>query len=1535
MDSSSEENKSALEDDESFERDYVVTHNKDGTPLSKDHEECLIQKLIRLKMEADKKVEEENKETLPPVDLSLKDKIIDEELEEYIDFLVLTLDENRDILYLLMFIAAIEDDEKLTISIKEKTDNFEGYNTPENQNDLNNLAELLTNDPLILNRAFIHAINLRSIPIIEYIIKGAENLYLNPSIDDAHILKLVEDYKDPKCIQILKLICIKEITLINDEEITLDLSMNNHTDLDSSIRKSSNLFLGQRMNSKPIESLGQDKLGISKFKDQTLKNKKRKRNGSVRVSPKKNQPKKKSKPLPPKPEYKKKKSPFNKFLEKSDIIEVAIRAAHISDDQEMELITELYDLLTTPTSETVALYKLLIYYEQIQTFELTLKNRIKHGVSKDRTMVTVRDLDEIQMGRKDDDNVYDFDEIISDAFAYSIRLNKIHISFYLFKKYEDDVYGNKFLCIKAIFESFKNDDTQINHVMYLEERLFILEKFSKYIEYKMGLEFLNIMHDQVLDDPKDNFLVYCPNPLKIIILLLNISIGIKTKHQNLKFKAQKFRSTLCDIAHSVIDTASNMNEVEDLLRDKTYSGMEVLDLIAHLDIIEILQNTMIDSIISNMYFGPYERETFLKKSTCYKIVEEQVREEPGTEGLVTRSFKIISFKNNFKGLKKYFKIQTKLCKKCRRKDGMAIESLAQDEEEDNQEGTVGHMFMFQIWKKSLDVQYLIEAGVIFVIALIWLIFANLVVEITEDIEDLNSEISQQNSVGASQDDIDKNVSKLAEYSSDYLRYLHLLLVVSSLTYTYLLKDIEEHIYCALRSVYLKTFSNKILLNIANAFCVTYWLCFHIFSFDNNTTGMTDTERADTIIARMDKESLFDIRYTLSILMTIQLTRLLFTLQVSRTFGPLVKILVSMLMDVLIFMFLYLLLFLIFTSVGLLLFQELREFSNIGHSAKTLFAASLGDFNFDLFDDIKESSPELGYIFLSVFLLFTAIMLLNFLIAILSNTYAELNDVKNALYLRKVIHLRQRYDYDRLYSAVVFSTPPFNIFSLILAPLVIYKRSRTLNRVILIIQYIWVGALSVVFFSILSVLMIPISYLVLIGQKFRAIPLKPLRGMKDIWYRILDLVLFIFIGIFFLLFWVGLDIFNYSMMLFAYKIIYINDYEEERQDLIIKEMDGTMKKQEDNKDFTKSTSISNTKMLQKQFYHNSSKNKGMNPVKEGLSNNTLKIMKAILNVVKEIHMKNVGDSNHNHFNVNFIPTICVLDEIKQFLLIQEQINTVVLGVTYQKREDFFSDPKFEKLVDAILAAEQRDKMLNAISEEPEKDEQSTDKREVDTLGQTKTPIIRKRFSVWDEHFQLPKETKEADDDRREYWSEYLKSFLTKSNEKWILDQFNLCKKFLNQNSIVGHYDDFSHPAYEEFSHIRSMKRKCTDLDDVLHSKKRFSALVKSSSKDDASKHQREDSNIPVHRISDIDLSVLKCDINSLLRTLEEIQNKVKMNMILSCNGEEIRKEDLSKTQVNNEKFVRQQFSMINFGRNFTAVEYSLNNPSDPLNKFKLR
>ena len=410
---------------------------------------------------------------------------------DVIDLLIMDNEFDNKIINFLFFIAAVEDDEELTHVIKERTDNFERLFAPEAIQ--NGPLALLTSDTRILNRAFSFSINLKNILVINYVLDGAEAHYLTPCVDDDLVFNLIKERKDEKCQEILKLLCISDIILINDGIGNVDNSFldNAMTDVPSLMPiKKSNKTLSTR------SQLGKSK---SKIKNKGTINKRKKPNNSIlEVESPKN---KKHSFL-----MQAKKNPFNKFLQKSDIIEIAIRHPHISNEEEVNLIVLLYENLSTPTIESVNLFKTLIYYEQIETFEMLLKYRLENNFKKVdlKTQATDIDPELLIMGRKDADGVYDFDEIVSDCFAYSITLNKIHIAFYLLQKYNDDVYGNKGLCIKAIFDSFKNDDQQTSHVIYLEERMFILEKFSKHLEYKMGLEFLTVIHDEVLSKPTDN-----------------------------------------------------------------------------------------------------------------------------------------------------------------------------------------------------------------------------------------------------------------------------------------------------------------------------------------------------------------------------------------------------------------------------------------------------------------------------------------------------------------------------------------------------------------------------------------------------------------------------------------------------------------------------------------------------------------------------------------------------------------------------------------------------------------------------------------------------------------------------------------------------------------------------------------------------------------------------------------------------------------------------------------------------------------------
>ena len=204
-----------------------------------------------------------------------------------------------------------------------------------------------------------------------------------------------------------------------------------------------------------------------------------------------------------------------------------------------------------------------------------------------------------------------------------------------------------------------------------------------------------------------------------------------------------------------------------------------------------------------------------------------------------------------------------------------------------------------------------------------------------------------------------------------------------------------------------------VLDIASFITILIWIIKYYGDYNTSLEGYREEVQASIIITRMNKDSHFNLKIVLGILVGIQFTRFIIALQVSRTFGPMVKILISMIVNLLLFLVLFWAVFFIFAGSGLLLFEELNEYNDMYLSCSTLFSSALGNFDYHTYDSLNDVSPYIGYAFLTIFLIIISILLLNFLIAILSNTYSSLNDVKNGLYLKNVISLRQIYNYNQI------------------------------------------------------------------------------------------------------------------------------------------------------------------------------------------------------------------------------------------------------------------------------------------------------------------------------------------------------------------------------------------------------------------------------------------------------------------------------------------------------------------------------------------
>ena len=215
-------------------------------------------------------------------------------------------------IYLLIFISAIETNPEVTQYIREWTKHFVWYYYPRGFKE--NPYDVVISDLRILNEAFVYSLKLRSLALIEYILNSCENLYINPSITEKHISPLLIDHEEENVQKILKFMVTKDVIIVNDGSLKLEESM----DIDSESDKSNDMFVSTNQSKFPSfapvnqkhhdyafdKSLNQSKT-IAEIDDPVL--------------------------------FKSKKSPFNKYLDKVDLVEIAIREPQLSNNHEKQI----------------------------------------------------------------------------------------------------------------------------------------------------------------------------------------------------------------------------------------------------------------------------------------------------------------------------------------------------------------------------------------------------------------------------------------------------------------------------------------------------------------------------------------------------------------------------------------------------------------------------------------------------------------------------------------------------------------------------------------------------------------------------------------------------------------------------------------------------------------------------------------------------------------------------------------------------------------------------------------------------------------------------------------------------------------------------------------------------------------------------------------------------------------------------------------------------------------------------------------------
>ena len=119
-------------------------------------------------------------------------------------------------------------------------------------------------------------------------------------------------------------------------------------------------------------------------------------------------------------------------------------------------------------------------------------------------------------------------------------------------------------------------------------------------------------------------------------------------------------------------------------------------------------------------------------------------------------------------------------------------------------------------------------------------------------------------------------------------------------------------------------------------------------------------------------------------------KVFFLFKFTRLLGPMIKIIMKMLWEVFLFFLIFAAQIAFFASIFNLLFVDTAKYSTLYLSIINLFDATLGNYSYDDFKDTAITNSLTAEVCLIIFLIGNYILMINLLVAILSNTYSMLH-----------------------------------------------------------------------------------------------------------------------------------------------------------------------------------------------------------------------------------------------------------------------------------------------------------------------------------------------------------------------------------------------------------------------------------------------------------------------------------------------------------------------------------------------------------------
>mmetsp|Transcript_8018 Transcript_8018/g.7094 ORF Transcript_8018/g.7094 Transcript_8018/m.7094 type:complete len:848 (+) Transcript_8018:309-2852(+) len=624
----------------------------------------------------------------------------------------------------------------------------------------------------------------------------------------------------------------------------------------------------------------------------------------------------------------------------------------------------------------------------------------------------------------------------------------------------------------------------------------MLKNVLNILSYRRAEDFLFTLAGKIeRTDPKDSPLYFTPNLLLLILNIYEICILITKEYPFLNAHTEGILDHLTSVGSNFVSGISDEEKLRSIVFEKDFEYRDSLELLSTYDITSIMDNNNMEKIALELWSSEYDvKGNIMECSSAATIISWNTFNKP--RDLVDE----------------YMFYSMKYRKK-----------------------NSHHLFQYQVWKKSMMAKFLTEALFLVILTVVFQYF--LVAALNSGYE-LLTVYEAAVAANSTQEAIDTALEEHHAAAVTFFKDMEITEYLSMIAFFYPVRILLETLYATMVKKPLNFFTFTNILDFTFSICFIIRLGREYDRYQDGLSSISDEGKKavryfENIYEFANDEILLDILYAVA--MTALWIRILFMFRLTRFLGPLIKMVFNMLWDIMIFMVLFGILLVIYASMAVLLFYTETGYTDFWEALVTLFGSALG--NFDLAGlDGSNKGKLVGELYLISFIILCNVLILNLLIAILSSTYAKLEEKKLVLYINEILKLRSSLEYDARASGLISAFPPWNVFPLLFSPLFFFmKNTRKLNEFICYISYIPIMCVVSILFIVLNIVILPLAYFKGVLVKFQFLFNKKVE--IPVLQRILTMIIFVIFGPIILILNLCVDIYVFFLHLFQRNINY--------------------------------------------------------------------------------------------------------------------------------------------------------------------------------------------------------------------------------------------------------------------------------------------------------------------------------------------------------------------------------------------------------------